>query len=297
MSEYPNIDLIHRLTYFVTERDHIRSEKEAGAPAPWTDDNILNTYRFCNIRRKDDRVSKWIHDYIIRPYEGTELLWFMLCCARWINWPPTIRELMDRGAWPILGFDPIRFGRVIDERAARGEKAWTGAYMITARHVPPGWGKGAYVAEKVLHPLLTKGIGTYLNSSLSQWRSVEETLSMFQGNHGWGTFMAGQAVADMTYCRLLGQAKDLHTYAPIGPGSTRGLNRLFGRKLDGRIQQEQFNAELMLVRDTVADTLGYPIPDMTLHDWQNCMCEFDKYLRALNGTGKPRSTYKPETAF
>lgn len=293
----PNPLMLTKLAYFVDEREHVRREREAGATAPWTEDKILQTYRFCNIRRRDDRVSKWIIDYIIRPYEGTDLLWFMLCCARWINWPPTIRELMDRGAWPILGFDPIRFGRVIDEITARGDKAWTGAYMITARQIPEGQGKGAFVAERMLNPLLQTNIGEYLNSNLAQFRSVQDTMEKFQGRYGWGAFMAGQAVADMTYCRLLNQAKDLYSFAPVGPGSTRGLNRLFCRKLDGKISQAQFNDELQFIANEVSSLINLAEPRLTLHDWQNCMCEFDKYIRTENGSGRPRSTYKPETAF
>ena len=108
--------------------------------------------------------------------------------------------------------------------------------------------------------------------------------------------MAGQTVADMTYCRLLNKARDLQSYAPIGPGSTRGLNRIYQRSLEQRIPQDRFVYELMSVRDSVQKAIGYEVPDMTLHDWQNVMCEFDKYVRALNG-GRPRSIYKPETAF
>jgi len=296
MSDHPNLDLTHRLTYFVTERDHIRSEKEAGAPAPWTDDNILNTYRFCNIRRKDDRVSKWIIDNIIEPYKDNSHLWFMLCCARWINWPPTLQSTMDAGLWPVDHFDARAFGDHIDARVKEKVKSWTGAYLITARQLPDGMGKGRWIAETMLEPLTQKHVWLE-NFFLQEGLTVKESIDAFNGAYGFGTFMSGQVIADLTYSPVLSNAPDLHSYAPIGPGSTRGLNRLYGRKLEGRIGQEQFNTELMLVRDTVADTLGHAIPDMTLHDWQNCMCEFDKYLRALNGTGRPRSTYKPETAF
>jgi len=296
MAGLPNPLMLSKLAYFLYERDHIRREREAGAPAPWTEDTILQTYRFCNVRRRDDRVSKWIIDNIITPYEYSDMLWFMICCARWINWPPTIKELIEKGVWPTVDFDPIRFGRVIDERTARGEKTWTGAYMITARQIPEGQGKGAFVAERMLNPLLTSDIGKYLNGQNAEFRTLETIMTKFQNRYGWGTFMSGQAVADMTYCRLLNKASDLYSYAPIGPGSTRGLNRLFGRKLEGKISQDQFNDELQFIAQSV-HLLPLDGPRLTLHDWQNCMCEFDKYIRTENSSGRPRSTYKPETAF
>jgi len=286
----PNPLLLTKLAYFVSEREHVRREREAGATRPWTEDLILDRYRFCNVRRRDDRVSAWIIKNIIEPYKMSSNLWFQLCCARLINWPPTIQGLMDKGYWPTHMFDPAWFGNYIDERVASGQKTWTGAYIITARHVPEGMGKGLWVAQDVL------GKALQANKSIVH-NTVEETLEAFKGLYGFGTFMAGQVVADLTYSPQLSHASDLYTYAPIGPGSTRGLNRLFGRKLEGKISQAQFNDELQFVAREVSALVDLGSPKLTLHDWQNCMCEYDKYLRADNGTGRPRSTYKPETAF
>ena len=46
-----------RFYYFIKEREQIRLARQVGLPAPWTDDEILTNYRFCNIRRMDDIVS------------------------------------------------------------------------------------------------------------------------------------------------------------------------------------------------------------------------------------------------
>jgi hypothetical protein len=286
----PNPLLLTKLAYFVSEREHVRREREAGATRPWTEDLILDRYRFCNVRRRDDRVSAWIIKNIIEPYKMSSNLWFQLCCARLINWPPTIQGLMDEGLWPTPMFDPVWFGNYIDERVASGQKTWTGAYIITARHVPEGMGKGLWVAQAMLENALKA-------EKPIVYDTVELTMEAFKGLYGFGTFMAGQVVADLTYSPQLSHASDLYTYAPIGPGSTRGLNRLFGRKLEGKISQAQFNDELQFVAREVSALVDLGSPKLTLHDWQNCMCEYDKYLRADNGTGRPRSTYKPETAF
>lgn len=64
-------------------------------------------------------------------------LWFMLAIARAINWPATLAEMIERGAWPdALGFAPNRLTRVLEERAARSEQVYTGAYMIRAENDP-----------------------------------------------------------------------------------------------------------------------------------------------------------------
>jgi len=73
--------------YFVYERELIRQKKAAGLPAPWTRDLTLMQYRFTNIRRRDDRMSKWFIENLIAPYEEHPDLWFALLVGRIINWP------------------------------------------------------------------------------------------------------------------------------------------------------------------------------------------------------------------
>ena len=46
-------------TSYINERESIRKAKESGMPFPWTNDPILRDYRFTNVRRTDDTVSKW----------------------------------------------------------------------------------------------------------------------------------------------------------------------------------------------------------------------------------------------
>ena len=43
--------------YFAWERQNIFWKKLNGEEAPWTDDYILQQYKFCNSYRVNDRVS------------------------------------------------------------------------------------------------------------------------------------------------------------------------------------------------------------------------------------------------
>jgi hypothetical protein len=108
--------------------------------------------------------------------------------------------------------------------------------------------------------------------------------------------MAGQVAADLTYAPgHLYDAEDLYSYAPIGPGSSRGLNYLTGRVPYASWPQEEFNQNLMDIRYKIHDKLD--IAGLTLHDVQNVMCEYSKYCRTVLGQGTPKTTYKPETEF
>lgn len=66
------------LMWFCRERQRIFERKSAGLPAPWTDDVTLQTKKFCNIFRDQDRLSVFIEDWI----GGTDHILLNLLYAR-----------------------------------------------------------------------------------------------------------------------------------------------------------------------------------------------------------------------
>ena len=54
--------------YFATERQNIFIKKKRGEKAPWTNDEILQKYKFCNSYRVNDRVSQYLLKNVI--YNG-----------------------------------------------------------------------------------------------------------------------------------------------------------------------------------------------------------------------------------
>jgi hypothetical protein len=284
-----NQDKVQKLRYWIMELEAIRVAKEAGQPAPWSEDVILNTYRFCNVRREDDRVSKWLIDNVFLPNSGNDLLFFQAICARWINWPPTIQYLMEQRAWPTLWFNPDHFGRLIDERYASGEKTYTGAYMIRGDTSGAVKQKGIWLAHSTLQPIYAER-NRFLQYFRREDKTIEGAHRLFNGYFNFGSFMAGQCVADWTYTHLLNTASDLYTWAPVGPGSSRGMNWLQDRNMEATLKQEQFVEELQEL------TTLLPIK-LSAHNVQNTLCELSKYVRVENGGAPPRSKYTPETRF
>lgn len=288
------------LMYWACEREAIRLRRVEGRPPPWTQDRILQQYRFCNLRRRDDRVSQWLIGNVLAHrnlgFSEWSYLQFTALC-RWINWPPTIRELRGVALWPVRELNLLAIGEFIDQYCASGEKAWTGAYMVRAapRRQYGELAKGKFVAEVVVGEGLESVRKPLLNAlKLREAQAVWEALN---SANNWGSFMAGQVVADWSYTPLLATALDLQTWAPMGPGSIRGFNRMLGRPLNQRPQSEEWSERLQGWRQELITMLGLEYKDLTLHDIQNALCETDKYLRVKNGEGRPRSTYAPETAY
>jgi hypothetical protein len=286
-----NRDKLQTLIYWIKEREVIRGLKEAGVERPWTQDKTLDTYRFCNVRRRDDRVSRWLLDNVYLPNEDNPNLWFMMVLSRWINWPPAIKELMEKGLWPMTDFDPVAFGTAIDDRVARGEKSYTGAYMITARNCQ-GEKKGVWLSKSTFHPVWAAKLE--IQEMLSNSPTVEGLVNRFRLFYNFERFMAGQVIADMTYTKLLNNASDIYTYAPVGPGSSRGMNWLHDIEMNRALKQEVFTEQLTELMGEVNP--NSPVA-LTAHDLQNCLCEVSKYVRVNSGGARPRSLYRSETSF
>ena len=268
---------------------------------PFTEDPILAQYRFCNVFRELDRVTVWIDQNIRKPFAGHPDLWLMLAIARYINWPDTLKFLIESGyCWPNQDFTPEDLGRALDYRKAQGGKLYTGAYMIRAESNPKAewysWTKQQYVARIVIGRLW---------EDREMWRAVLEdqpegglemaaVWEMLQAPRyiGWGPFMAYQVVVDMRWCpALLGSAPDINTWAALGPGSRRGLNRLAGRPVDFALSQAQGLEEMRSIWEEQAARRAPWVPRIDLSDIQNALCETDKYLRVKQGEGRPRAQY------
>lgn len=288
---------VEGLLYFVWEREVVRILRASNSQRPWTADPILSKYKFTNIRRCQDRVSNWIIEEIILPHLTDTDLWFSLLIARLINWPPTLQVLLTEGVIPCVPeyFDKQEFVEVIEHLKQRRSKVYGGAYMVYPTKMGKGGCKSSALAEYIIGGVVQAAneIRACLDTDKP---SVERFVLTLSGCFGVSSFMAGQVAADLTYAPgHLYEAEDLYSYAPIGPGSSRGLNYLTGRVPYASWCQAEFNQNLIDIRFKIHDKLD--ISGLTLHDVQNVMCEYSKYCRTVLGQGKPKTTYKPETEF
>lgn len=59
-SPVPRQGVYELYRYFASERQRTFERRIAGKSYPWTDDPILQTYKFCNVYRAADRVSQYM---------------------------------------------------------------------------------------------------------------------------------------------------------------------------------------------------------------------------------------------
>jgi hypothetical protein len=270
------------LLYWIEERENIRRKKEAGEPKPWTDDPILRAYRFCNVRRMDDRVSKWLFDNWYNPYFDHRNMVVAVTLARHFNLPRTLEAI----GFPLI-WKPKLFKKILRNLKASGVSIFNGAYMVRGMakdepHYTPV--KSDQIIDLVCTPLYEEP--PPLNPD-----SMEESVAAFCPYWGFSSFMAGQVVADLRWA-MLGGWFDAPRWAPIGPGSKRGINRLFGRAFNQPLAQLTFEQEMVDVIHACKDGLEEETTRrLEAMDYQNCLCEFDKYMRAKLGEGRPKQLY------
>ena len=255
-----------KLIYWINEREAIRWRKARGKPKPWSDNPVMQVTYFCNVHREDDKVTKWLRS----EYEG----WGVgvsipnFCMARLVNRIESLVDLM----WPWNEWDNEAFKQI----ASECKPFWGSAYVVTTHGQPMSkvdYACGVLQSVFAAPPVITAG------STLAHAHRLLCTLE------GFGSFMAAQVVADLknTPGHPLGDADDFWLWSASGPGSLRGLSWFWGEK----VTATHYDSFVKLAWEEVMDH----VPAMDMQDFQNCLCEFDKFMRVTNGTGRSKRKY------
>jgi 5-hmdU DNA kinase-like protein len=283
MAARPSNPAIAAFTKFINARERHRIGKEAGRKVD-KPDPIISKYRFCNVRRNDDRVTKFVHTWAFEAWRDHPELWFALIVARLFNNEDTLTDIDSA----IIPYDPRRMLKILNARKAGGLKNFNAAYIVSTNGV--AMGKAEYLIDRVLTPLWKQR--AHLSHMINKQTELAVVCDIISSQNGFKTFMAAQVVADLKYAYPQ-KWTDFATFAASGPGSKRGLNRVLGNDKNAPMSEAAFRATLAQLRDSVnARFKGEPI---TAQDIQNCLCEYDKYCRVAEGDA-PKQLYKEKTS-
>src|SRR6185312_4034556 len=121
---------------FAAKRQSIFEKRVAGVPAPWTDDRILERFKFCNVYRATDRVSQYlIRDVIYRHSRDSlaDRLFRIVAFRTFSNertWNGLREEL--KGEPRIEHLRSGALGRALDRLKRRHGGLYTGAFILCA---------------------------------------------------------------------------------------------------------------------------------------------------------------------
>ena len=268
--------LTSEMSHWINEREAVRMRRAQGLPAPWTTDPVIATVRFCNVHREDDKVTRHIRNSGV--FSSADIPVWRVVLARMVNRISTLEA--------IKGFverdDLLSVKAALKNMRAKGP-IWGNAYTIST--CGKTMDKVDYVIDHVVQT-----VKDVERDFPFKFNKLSTTFLQLTDIDGLGSFLAGQVIADLknTPCHALNLAPDWHTWSSHGPGSLRGLTRYFGNSITPAHYQE---AIAICYAEVIPLVMPY-VGRIHMQDFQNCLCEFDKWCRATHNTGKVRNKYE-----
>lgn len=266
--------------YFASERHQIFERRLAGQPGPWTDDPILQKYKFCNVFRAADRVSQYMirevcyHTEECTPQDRLFQIVAFRLFSRIETWD-TVREFLDRSP-TINDLADGSFTRALEHANNINGSLYTGAFILCATNAY-GQPKKYLTHVELLRDMF---VNHRLANQLLAARSLREIYELLHDFPLMGDFMSYQTAIDLNYSALINFSEN--DFTQPGPGALRGMKKVFESFGD----YTPAETILWMVERQAEEFARLELPPATLRgrplqaiDCQNVFCETDKYCR------------------
>lgn len=210
--------------YFASERQNIFIKKLNGEPSPWTDDKILQDYKFCNSYRVNDRVSQYLLKNVIyngKKYSDADMI-FRIILFKLFNKESTWQLLLNNfHDITLKTFNVKEYSKVLENAISSGIKIYNDAYISCASKA------FGYDRKHDNHlELLNKMFNVdKTQDKIIKCQTMKEGFDIIKSYPLIGNFMAYQLVTDINYSEVVNWREDEFTIA--GPGSLRGIKKCF----------------------------------------------------------------------
>lgn len=238
----------------MVERHEIYKRRSLCMRPPWTNNPIFRDYKFCNVFRQLDRGTETLGKMMIYRIDHLRLwniVWYRLFNFHenhaWFDRPKELRAHMTR-------------------RWANGETLFTDAHMTCSRDGMPKFEVMLDTAETVWE-MQHEGLQVCRDT-----QSMEEVFKWMKKFYAIGPFIAYEMVCDFRFLLECFKPTDTLTWANVGPGAKRGMQRLG--------LEPTFDTMRELLDN--APELECPWP-FELREIEHWLCEFDKYCRIEEG--------------
>lgn len=278
------------LLQYITERQRIHELRQSGAPAPWTTDPVLQRTKFCCVVRDDDRTSREAREIVSVLPPETALA--AALSFRLYNRVSTLRALVEASAFDFRG--PSASGSVLGILEDLPMVFNTTAYRVSV--------KGGLWNL----PTVARMIALGARAAREGWqprRTAELTCQALSGMLEAGPFLCYQIMQDL---RWLGHCyEDERSWAIVGPGAIRGLERFHGEYDEAAQAARRDRGSKGRSQEVALDVRAQPghlrrmreilpgLPDyVNMFELEHNLCEWDKYCRVSSGEAKGLP-YKP----
>ncbi|HRC32034.1 MAG TPA: putative DNA base hypermodification protein [Bacteroidia bacterium] len=266
---------------FATERQNIFFKRFNDESFPWTNDKILNQYKFTNVYRATDRVSQYLIKNVI--YKGSqkpEEVFFRLLLFKIFNRISTWEVLeYELGKISFKDYSFKRYDKVLSEVMQNRIPIYSAAYIMAS-----GRSTFGYERKHQNHlGLIEKMIKEKVPYKLQHCKSMSEAYTLLHSYPTIGGFLAYQYVTDINYSTLTNFSE--MEFVKAGPGAKDGIAKCFkdfaGYSFEDIIRLMAENQEQEFDRLNL-DFKNLWGRNLQLIDCQNVFCEVGKYARVAH---------------
>jgi hypothetical protein len=265
---------------FAAERQRIFYRRLNRAAGQFTDDPILQNFKFTNAYRASDRVSQYLIRNVIYqddlPRDEVNLF-FRILLFKLFNKIETwtfLENEIGPLTWETFNFK--RYDALLTRRMNSGQRIYSAAYIMPSA--------GSVFGHKLKHQnhlrMLEQLIDKKYPSRLTNSKSMADAYALLLSAPSIGPFLAYQYATDLNYSPLTDFAED--EFVVAGPGAVDGIHKCFaGANIVNSVdiirymwehQEKHFSDQGI----KFASLWGRPLQ---LIDCQNVFCEISKYAR------------------
>lgn len=266
---------------FATERQNIFFRRLKKEKYPWTEDDILNQYKFTNVYRATDRVSQYLIKNII--YKGSqkpEEVFFRTILFKIFNRISTWEFLKaEIGKISFKNYSFKKYDKLLCELMDMKNPIYSGAYIMASGKSAFGYKRKHQNHLKLIELMMEEKVPTKLH----ECKSMDDAYELLLIYPSIGEFLAYQYVTDVNYSNITGFSE--MEFVKAGPGAKDGILKCFKDfgeysfediiKMMADRQEEEFSRLELDFKDLWGRKLQ-------LIDCQNIFCEVDKYSRVAH---------------
>lgn len=266
---------------FAAERQNIFFNRFNGESYPWTDDEILNQYKFTNVYRATDRVSQYLIKNVI--YKGSqkpEEVFFRLILFKIFNRISTWEVLeYELGKISFKDYSFKRYDQVLSEVMQNKIPIYSAAYIMASGRSKFGYKKKHQNHLKLIELMIKERVPY----QLQHCKSMSDAYTLLHSYPTIGDFLAYQYVTDINYSTLTNFSE--MQFVKAGPGARDGILKCF--KDFGDYSFEDIIKMMADNQETEFERLNLDFQnlwgrDLQLIDCQNIFCEVGKYARVAH---------------
>lgn len=305
-----NPECFRQYWYWIHERQEIWNKRiNLEQKAPWTQDPILRDYKFTHACRNLDKLSIFYIKNILMRLKNTKN------SKKEVILNTMIYRLFCRlDTWELFGYLELSkwdsqwayAKKKLREKKANGEPVFTDAYYVNdlrAANPDPitchNKTENAICLIEIWYQRLDE---IYENVALSN--RMKDALDFLKTLPCVGHFTAYELACDFAWCHPYTDVElvkwTIDSYTNVGPGAQRGLRYIFSDR--GNLSDLECIIYLRSIANHYLEELGYSdlkmpdeVPELDMRCIEHSLCEYQKYRKAYDGTGRPRVKFTHKT--